>query len=215
MCASLHESLRPLEAAADISDGWLAGGWTRAGFSRQKRKGTSAASAGAARAGSWWVPHLRLAPLTCRGGLPSACTLAGQRLRSVVWGGSWQPVNTSNWEPQAVGSTFTGALEVIDLASSAQQDQVVHQVHQFPFRISACRFLPGGQHLVCGGRDGPLLLLDLTTGLQLHRVDVHRSCITSMSFSQQAQLLAAGDELGLVSAWDLSGQSFSMVQLCR
>ena len=88
-------------------------------------------------------------------------------------------------------------------------------VYSFPSPISACCFLPGGQHLVCGASDGTLLLLDHSTGLQLHSVRTHQRRITSFNFSQQARLLAVGDERGFVSVWDLADGCFTMVQLCK
>jgi WD40 repeat protein len=91
----------------------------------------------------------------------------------------------------------------------------ISNVYSFPHPISACCFLPGGQHLVCGDSDGTILLLDHSTGLQLHSVRTHQRRITSCSFSQQARLLAVGDERGFVSVWDLADGRFTMVQLCK
>ena len=106
---------------------------------------------------------------------------------------------------------------MLDLVASAEDKykNVSKNVHSFPHPISACCFLPGGQHLVCGASDGTLLLLDHSTGLQLHSVRAHQCRITSFSFSQQARLLAVGDECGFVSVWDLADGCFTMVQLCK
>jgi WD40 repeat protein len=106
-------------------------------------------------------------------------------------------------------------LEVFDLLTTAQQKDAAINVYRVPCTITACCFLPGGQHLVCGGRNGALLLIDHARGMQLHRVDVHRSCITSCRFSQQSRLLAVGDQRGFISTWDLEDGGFKMAQLCK
>jgi hypothetical protein len=124
---------------------------------------------------------------------------------------------------QAIGCARWGELHVLDLAAIADSEaddnyQTINKhVCRFPSSISACCFLPSGQHLVCGAQDGTMLLLDHGTGLQLHSVRVHQRPITSLSFSfsQQAQLLAVGDERGFVSVWDLADGFFEMVQLCK
>jgi hypothetical protein len=81
---------------------------------------------------------------------------------------------------------------------------------------NTCCFLPGGQHLVVGGLRGSLLLWDHVRCLELHEAQAHRgNAITSIAYCEEEQLLAAGDEYGFVSVWDLSGGKFKMVQLCR
>jgi hypothetical protein len=119
---------------------------------------------------------------------------------------------------QAIGCTAWGELHVLDLAATAEsefEDNISKNMFTFLSSISACCFLPGGQHLVCGAQDGTIFLLDHETGLQLHSVRVHQRRITSLSCGQQAGLLAAGDERGFVSVWDLADGCFTMVQLCR
>ncbi len=113
---------------------------------------------------------------------------------------------------QAICSRYGGFVEVVNPLELALEPVVCCRL---PFSVSACCFLPGGHNLACGGSGGELLLLDHARGIQLHRVHVHRSCITACRFSEQAQLLAVGDERGVISVWDLAGDSFKMVQLCR
>jgi hypothetical protein len=122
---------------------------------------------------------------------------------------------------QAIGCARWRELHVLDLAAIAESkfegkyDNISKNRYTFLSSISASCFLPGGQHLVCGTQDGTILLLDHQTGLQLHSVRVHKRRITSFSCSQQAGLLAVGDECGFVSVWDLADGCFTMVQLCR
>jgi WD40 repeat protein len=117
---------------------------------------------------------------------------------------------------QVVCSKYYCGLEIINLCALAPAAAGGPTKLTLPVSARTCSFLPGGQHLVVGSESGSLLLWDHVRCLELHRVRVHGcNSITNITYHEEEELLAAGDDEGYVSVWDLSGGKFKMVQLCR
>jgi WD40 repeat protein len=70
-------------------------------------------------------------------------------------------------------------------------------------RGSCCAFSPDGRRAVCGGLDGSLQLVEMSSGRQLASVDGDGSRIQSIAFGPDGRLAATGGSDGTIRLWDL------------
>ncbi len=135
-----------------------------------------------------------------------------RRLRSIfsqVFGGNASGINSGGW--------LSLIYNASDLIGPARRKAKAASFRVADSDIMAVRFRPGGptdqQHLIYGCQDGSLALWDVSAQLELQRLPLHQAAISCCCFSEDGWMLAAGDETGLISCWDL--RKGLLLEVCR